>query len=52
MNTDDFGFELKELSVFIRVNLCPISGFDRRGTRGKNVRTQMNMDQTECFEYR
>ena len=45
MNTDDFGFEQKELSVFIRVDLCPISGFDRRGTRGKKVRTRMNADE-------
>ena len=45
MNTDDFGFELKELSAFIRVDPCPISSFDRRSTKGKKVGTRMNTDQ-------
>ena len=53
MNTDqDEFFEIKELSVLIRVDPCPISVIGRRGSKGKNVRTQMNTDQTECFEYR
>ena len=35
--------------MFIREDPCPISGFGRRGSKGKNVRTWMNTDQDGFF---